>query len=135
MDDEEAHHNGLKLGHDRYGEESKTVQIVQVPAAGGQTNPPPLDPVQRILSETGTLNERPIAFGPLWKEILIVLVCTCGPMVQVFSQSPSPQSNLLSLSIITLYTIYLSLSAPRDVFISFLRDVTYTSRHFLQRHC
>ena len=98
MDDEEAHHNGL--GHDCYGEESKTVQIAQVVAAGGQINPPPLEPIQTILSETGTLNERPIAFGPLWKEILIVLLCTCGPMVQV---SPNP---LLHNSIYCPLSIY-----------------------------
>jgi hypothetical protein len=48
---------------------------------------PPLEPVKSQPSETAqsitTVDERPIAFGPLWKEIVIVLLCTCGPMVQV----------------------------------------------------
>lgn len=76
MDDEEAHSNGHG-----YAEESKTVQIAQV--VTGPPNPPPLEPVQSIVSDVGTVNERPISFGPLWKETLIVLLCTCGPMVQV----------------------------------------------------
>jgi hypothetical protein len=99
MDDEEVHQNGL--GHGRYGEESKTVQIAQVVAAA-TPNPPPLEPIQSNLSETGTINERPIAFGPLWKEILIVLLCTCGPMVQVSSVP------LLFFQFPTLYTTFYS---------------------------
>jgi hypothetical protein len=83
MDDEEAHPNGH--GHGPvHPEESKPVQIAQVISTGAP-NPPPLEPVQSNLSATSTVNERPISFGPLWKEILIVLLCTCGPMVQVFS--------------------------------------------------
>lgn len=81
MDDEKVHHNGPVNDHETYAEESKIVQIAQV--VTGPPNPPPLEPSQSIVSEAGTVNERPVAFGPLWKEILIVLLCTCGPMVQV----------------------------------------------------
>ena len=84
MDDEEARMN--RPGHELFAEESKAVQIAQVVI--GPPNPPPLEPVQSIVSEVGTVNERPISFGPLWKEILIVLLCTCGPMVQVTLPPP-----------------------------------------------
>lgn len=48
---------------------------------------PPLEPTHSHPSETAqsisAIDERPVTFGPLWKEIVIVLLCTCGPMVQV----------------------------------------------------
>jgi len=68
------------------GEESRIVQISQV-VTNTTTVPPPLEPVTSLEGGQSTVstiqNERPAAFGPLWKEVLIVLLCDCGPITQV----------------------------------------------------
>ena len=67
------------------GEESRIVQIAQV-VTSPTTVPPPLEPVKSLeggQSVSTVYDERPAAFGPLWKEILIVLLCDCGPITQV----------------------------------------------------
>jgi hypothetical protein len=65
---------------------SKLLQISEmVPTT--QPNPPTLEKVKSLVpSEAGasTYNERPASFGPLWKEVTIVLLCCCGPITQVF---------------------------------------------------
>jgi hypothetical protein len=45
-----------------------------------------------------THDERPAAFGPLWKEIVIVGLCCCGSITQVRlqNQSPSIKNRILS---------------------------------------
>jgi len=66
---------------------SKLLQISEmVPTT--QPNPPTLEKVKSLVpSEAGasTYNERPASFGPLWKEVTIVLLCCCGPITQVFT--------------------------------------------------
>jgi|SRR5271163_2927929 len=68
------------------GDSSKALQISQV-IATVPPNPPPLESVRSIVSEThtefSTVNERPPAFGSLYKELTIVGLCCCGPMTMV----------------------------------------------------
>lgn len=49
--------------------------------------PHPLEPIKSITPSEGATSfahdERPPAFGPVWKEILIVGLCCCGPITQV----------------------------------------------------
>ena len=65
---------------------SKLLQISEV-VPTTQPNPPTFEKVKSLVpSEAGasTYNERPASFGPLWKEVTIVLLCCCGPITQVF---------------------------------------------------
>ena len=65
--------------------DSKALNISQVFAAPN----PPLQPVKSPAASDGgqritTISERPALFGPLWKEITIVLLCCCGPITMVY---------------------------------------------------
>jgi len=46
-----------------------------------------LEPIKSITLSEGAqsfiYDERPAAFGPVWKEITIILLCCCGPITQV----------------------------------------------------
>lgn len=74
--------------NDNIAEESRIVQLSQV-VVNSAAVPPPLEPVKSLEGGRSTVSsvhdERPAAFGPLWKEILIVLLCDCGPITQVRS--------------------------------------------------
>jgi hypothetical protein len=69
---------------------SKVLQISQV-IATVPPNPPALEAVRSIVSEAhtefSTVNERPSAFGSLYKELTIVGLCCCGPMTMVMHLS------------------------------------------------
>jgi hypothetical protein len=64
-----------------------TELAIQTPESPSETNSPLVEDVgTSALEEDGAFvpNERPASFGPLWKEITIVLLCCCGPITQVF---------------------------------------------------
>src|SRR5271170_3088165 len=72
-------------------DETNNLTLTSLPISQAVTTSttPILEPVKSIVpSESGghsivpSISERPASFGPLWKEVTIVLLCCCGPITQ-----------------------------------------------------